>query len=155
MSEIVASWDPACSFCAIAAGLDRTVEVICEGVGWIAFAPDSPATPGHTLVIPRRHIKNLWDADFSTGTALMAAVVRVGRSVIDALQPEGMNLISSAGEVAEQSVPHLHLHILPRWAGDRIGPLWPENRKVDKSTVASWAAQVRDRCAEGRDASDG
>jgi histidine triad (HIT) family protein len=55
----------------------------------------------------------------------MSAAVRVGRIVRRALSPEGLNLITSAGEVAEQSVFHLHLHVVPRWRSDRFGALWP------------------------------
>ena len=50
-----------CDFCAIARG-DAPAEVVCEGSSWVAFFPLDPATPGHTLIIPRVHVEDLWDA---------------------------------------------------------------------------------------------
>ena len=58
---------PGCAFCAIAQGADRSVEILCEGDTWIAFFPETPATPGHTLVIPRTHVPDLWSVDSRTG----------------------------------------------------------------------------------------
>ncbi len=97
-----------CDFCAIARGEDRSVEVVCEEESWIAFFPLDPATPGHTLVIPRKHVVDLWEAEPPLGAELMAAVIRVGRAIDVSLKLEGMNLITSAGKVAEQTVLHLH-----------------------------------------------
>ena len=92
------------------AGKDRSAEVVCEDKSWIAFFPLNPAMPGHTLVIPRTHVADLWQVGPPLGAELMAAVIRVGRAIDEALKPEGMNLITSAGETAEQTVFHLHLH---------------------------------------------
>jgi histidine triad (HIT) family protein len=96
------SIDPAtCDFCAIARGEDSSVEVVCQDEDWIAFFPLNPATPGHTLVIPRVHVSDLWQLEPPPTGKLMDAVVRVGRAIGDAVQPEGMNPITSAGETAE------------------------------------------------------
>lgn len=115
-----------CAFCAIARGQGDDTEVIASGADWVAFFPLSPATTGHTLVIPRAHIRDLWHADPMLACSLTAAAVQVGQAIEMALKPEGMNLITSAGQAAEQSVFHLHLHVVPRWASDDIGPIWPK-----------------------------
>jgi histidine triad (HIT) family protein len=107
VNQRVDSADSNCPFCAIARGEDKSVEIVCEAEEWVAFFPTEPATPGHTLVIPRLHVADLWDAPASLAGDLMAAVVRVGRAIRTALTPEGMNLISSSGAVAEQTVYHL------------------------------------------------
>ena len=52
--------DPDCEFCTIARGEDRSVEMVCQGTDWVAFFPFNPATPGHTLVIPRAHVADFW-----------------------------------------------------------------------------------------------
>lgn len=70
-----------CDFCAIARGDDRSVEVVCEEESWIAFFPLDPATPGHTLVIPRMHVVDLWEVEPPLATDLMSAVIRVGRAI--------------------------------------------------------------------------
>ena len=137
-----------CAFCAIAQGRDQTTEVVCEGRDWVAFFPLNPATPGHTLVIPRRHVADLWQVDPPLGAELMAAVIRVGRAIDEALKPEGMNLISSAGKTAEQTVFHLHLHVVPRWRRDGFGKIWPAEGTYDDANLAGYADRIRDACRQ-------
>jgi histidine triad (HIT) family protein len=138
--------DANCDFCAIVRGDDTSVEVVCEGESWIAFFPLSPATPGHTLVIPRAHIADLWQVDPILGNDLMAAVIRVGRAIETALTPEGMNLITSAGETAEQTVFHLHLHLVPRWHRDGFGRIWPTEDKYEDADLENVAGRIRAAC---------
>ena len=64
-----------CDFCVIARGEDRSVEIVCEADSWIAFFPKDPATPGHTLIIPRKHVTDLWKVESLLGSDLMAAVI--------------------------------------------------------------------------------
>lgn len=85
-----------CSFCAIVRGEDNTTEVICQGETWVAFFPLNPATPGHTLVVRRAHVSDLWQVEPPLAAELMEAVLRVGHAVDASLKPEGMNLITSA-----------------------------------------------------------
>lgn len=139
-----------CAFCAIAAGEDTTPEVVCEGEDWLAFFPIDPATPGHTLVVPRRHVENLWDAEQPLRAALIDAVVDVGRAITAALQPDGMNLITSAGSAAEQTVFHLHLHVVPRWQRDDFGQIWPiEGKQYSETRLDDAASRIRAACDSG------
>lgn len=73
----------------------------------------------------------------------MAAVVKLGQAIMEALRPEGMNLISSAGEAASQTVFHLHLHLVPRWEGDRIGDIWPRGDPWSEAELDEVAAMIR------------
>jgi histidine triad (HIT) family protein len=139
-----------CEFCAIARGDDRSVEIVCEGENWVAFFPLDPATPGHTLVIPRNHVADLWEAEPALATDLMAAVIRVGRAINASLKPEGMNLITSAGSAAEQSVFHLHLHVVPRWSRDGFGKIWPPPKKYTDSHLENVADRIRAACRSSR-----
>jgi diadenosine tetraphosphate (Ap4A) HIT family hydrolase len=136
-----------CPFCAIARGEDASVEVISEADSWLAFFPTAPATPGHTLVIPRKHVRDLWAADLHLAEELTGAAVRVGRAIKAAVEPEGINLITSAGEAAEQTVFHLHLHLVPRWANDRLD-IWPPRRSMAPQLKANLADAVRMACEE-------
>jgi histidine triad (HIT) family protein len=135
-----------CEFCSIARGDDDSVEVVCEGETWVAFFPLSPATPGHTLVIPRQHVADLWSVNPDLGADLMAAVIHVGRSIQHALTPEGMNLITSAGKVAEQTIYHAHLHVVPRWQHDRFGEIWPPRGELDEIDLDGVADRIREAC---------
>ena len=138
-----------CDFCAIARGEDPAVEVVCERPNWIAFFPLSPATPGHTLIIPRQHIHDLWELhDAALADDLIHAAISVGNAIQQALTPEGMNLITSAGAAAEQSVFHLHLHLVPRWQRDGFGPIWPREDRYEDDSLDNVAARIRAACEE-------
>lgn len=138
-------YDETCDFCRIGRNKTDQAEVVCEGGEWIAFLPWEPATPGHTLVIPRAHVPDVWSLDPELGAELMAAVVRVGRAIQQAITPAGMNLISSSGEAAEQSVFHLHLHVLPRYRGDGID-IWPSNAPMSGRLELSMVNAIREAC---------
>jgi histidine triad (HIT) family protein len=139
-----------CDFCAIARG-DAAAEVVCEGERWVAFFPHHPATRGHTLVIPREHVKDLWAASAAMGAELMEAAIEVGRAIRAALEPDGMNLISSAGAVAEQTVRHLHLHLVPRWEDDGFGPIWPPQTEMPEDVRRDAATRIRAAFGGGSD----
>lgn len=140
-----------CEFCAIARGDDRSVEIVSEADSWIAFFPTNPATPGHTLIIPRMHVIDLWEVEPELAAELMKAVVRVGRAIDASLKPEGMNLITSAGKVAEQTIFHLHLHVVPRWHRDNFGRIWPiEGKSFQDSDLEKIADRIREVAREER-----
>lgn len=143
---VAGSFSATCPFCAIASGEIHDAEIVCEGETWIAFFPLDPATPGHTLVIPRQHVGDLWQADKPLAADLMAAVVRVGKSIQEGLNPEGMNLITSAGATAEQTVFHLHLHLVPRWTRDGFGRIWPVDGKYEDANLEDAAQRIRTAC---------
>lgn len=139
---------PDCDFCSIAQGEDASADIVCEGESWVAFFPLHPATLGHTLVIPRRHVADLWKVEPPLGEQLMTAAIHVGRAIQAALAPEGMNLITSAGEIAEQTVFHLHLHLLPRWPGDGFGDIWPPAGLKNDLALKDAAAMIRETCID-------
>jgi histidine triad (HIT) family protein len=114
-----------CPFCEIIHGNDPEAEVIAEGTDWVAFLPLHPATLGHVLIVPRAHVRDFWHVDGGTASSLSAAALRVGRALDAELRPDGMNLITSAGAAADQTVFHAHMHLVPRWHSDNMGPLWP------------------------------
>lgn len=136
-------WVEGCDFCRIGQGVDRDTEILAEAEDWVAFFPLSPATPGHTLVIPRRHVADLWQVEPSLGSVLMTAAITVGRAIEAALAPDGMNLITSAGKTAEQTVFHLHLHLVPRWHRDGFGRIWPVEGKYEDADLGDVAGLIR------------
>jgi histidine triad (HIT) family protein len=125
--------DPKCPFCKIVAGKDREVREVLRTEGVVAFFPLEPATLGHTLVVPERHIVDIWSLDEQTASRISAATLRVASAVRRAIAPEGLNIIQSNGEAAAQTVPHLHVHVVPRWHGDRIGRIWPPETAYSES----------------------
>ncbi len=139
--------DDTCPFCAIVAGDDPDADIACEDRDWLALFPLRPATPGHTMVVPREHVRNLWQLDAALANSLMAGVLRVGRAIDAALEPEGLNLITSAGEAAEQTVFHLHIHLVPRWRDDGFGRIWPPEHAADAQITDEVAQAIRAKCS--------
>ncbi len=118
--------------------------MVAETSNTLTFFPLRPAALGHTLVIPKRHVRDLWHSQPNLAVELTRAAVAVGRAIDKALHPDGMNLITSAGAAASQTVMHLHLHLVPRWEGDHIGNIWPPPEPwPDAVTKDDIAAAIR------------
>lgn len=118
-------FDPGCDFCEIGAREEDAREVFrTEAV--VAFFPTEPATLGHTLVVPRLHVPDIWALDRATAVALADATLTLAHAIRAALSPDGLNIIQSNGVAATQSVPHLHVHLVPRSTGDAMGKIWPD-----------------------------
>lgn len=108
--------DQDCLFCAIVAGQVPAMQVHADEHA-VAFLDIEPWHRGHTLVVPRRHVD-----DLVTGRPALVeiapAVDTVARLLKDRLAADGINLLSSAGAVAGQTVAHLHVHVVPRYAAE-------------------------------------
>jgi len=103
-----------CLFCAIVAGEIPSRQVYADDAA-IAFLDINPFHPGHTLVIPRRHVQDLL-ADPVVLEEIAPAIEATAKLLVDKLGADGLNVMSSAGEVAGQEVMHLHVHLIPRSA---------------------------------------
>lgn len=118
--------DP-CVFCRIIADEPDDVVWVEREAEAVAFRP-LPApelAPGHTLVVPRAHSVGLLDADPRALQATTALAQRVGRAMRAALEATGVVVLSASGVDAGQSVPHLHLHVVPCWDDDGV-TFWPD-----------------------------
>ena len=130
-----------CLFCRIVAG-EIPATRVDEDERTIAFMDINPALDGHTLVIPRAHVRDLWEIGENQARDVMAAAVRVAGSIRKALVPDGINIMHATGAVAFQSVFHFHLHLIPRYAGDPIKmPFVP--RPGDRTKIAEIAERIR------------
>ena len=106
-----------CIFCKIVAG-EIPASKVYEDDHFLAFLDISQVTPGHTLVIPKKHARNLLEMTPVETADLFNVVSTVTKKVESATQPQGMNIISNMEEIAGQSVFHTHVHILPRYSQD-------------------------------------
>jgi histidine triad (HIT) family protein len=135
--------EAACTFCAIAAGT-MPASIVNTDALTMTFVDLRQFHPGHVLVIPRAHIADVRTVDDATAAALMVAVARVARAV-DALFPgDGLSVWHSAGEGANQEVPHLHFHIHPRRIGDDLLRIYPSSPSLPpRTTLGEIAAALR------------
>ena len=135
-----------CIFCAIAEGR-APAEVVFEDGETLAFMDINPANPGHTLIIPKRHMRDIYELGGETAAAVMRTTVKVARAVKMALQPDGMNLVQSNERAAGQEVFHFHMHIIPRWYGDGLRlARSPEVRRT--MAIKEAAASIRREMAK-------
>jgi histidine triad (HIT) family protein len=132
-----------CQFCSLIRDHSYN-QLVAEDQRTVAFFPLRPAVIGHTLVVPKEHVTDIWQADDELNSSLLHTARIVGRAIYRALRPGGMNLITSAGEVASQSVFHLHLHVVPRWPDDPVGTIWPPSGPYDEELLADAALRIRE-----------
>ena len=108
-----------CIFCAIVAG-DIPATTVYEDEHVFAFMDIAPANPGHTLVIPKQHYRNIYDMPVEVGSKIMQAAIPIANAIRTALNPDGLNLFQSNEAAGFQTVFHFHLHLIPRWEGDSV-----------------------------------
>ncbi len=106
-----------CPFCSIAE--DRLVGR--HGTA-IAIRDGFPVSPGHTLIIPRRHIGSLFAVPGSDLLDLLQLLGRMKAQLDAEFKPDGYNIGVNDGEAAGQTIPHLHIHLIPRYKGDQPDP---------------------------------
>jgi histidine triad (HIT) family protein len=112
-----------CIFCAIAAR-SAPAEVVDANDHAIAFLDISPATRGHTLVIPRRHARDLLEVEPDDLGHVVDMAQRIAGRMPSALGASGVNLLNSCGADAWQTVFHFHLHVIPRYPDDPLKLPW-------------------------------
>ncbi|HEY6982638.1 HIT family protein [Reyranella sp.] len=115
--------DADCVFCKIVAGKLPCFKLL-EDESTLAFMDINPVNPGHALAVAKGH----WPTVDVIPADMLAAVARTAQQVAKAamkvLAPEGMNLVQANGSAAGQSVPHLHIHVMPRRVGDDVSLNW-------------------------------
>ncbi|MEV5504370.1 HIT family protein [Nonomuraea fuscirosea] len=112
-----------CVFCEIVADRAPAYRVL-EDEHAVAFLTIAPATPGHTLVVPRDHARDLWDLPEHSFAEVARLVHRVSALLRTALAPDGMSVTHATGAAAGQEVFHFHAHVVPRWHGDDARVMW-------------------------------
>ena len=130
-----------CIFCAIVAG-DIPATTVYEDEDVLAFMDIAPANPGHTLIIPKQHYRNIYDMPAEVGGKIMQAAVPLAKAIRTALKADGLNLFQSNEAAAFQTVFHFHLHLIPRWEGDPLPSPW-RPREGDPEEIGNIAAKIR------------
>lgn len=107
----------ACIFC------QPEREIIAANARALAVFDQFPVSPGHALVLPRRHVASLWELDPEEYAQCFALVRELQPLLQERLRPDGYNVGVNQGRAAGQSVWHAHIHVIPRFAGDNPDPL--------------------------------
>jgi histidine triad (HIT) family protein len=132
---------PACLFCSIIAG-ETPAHVVLDEPEVVAILDIRPVFKGHTLVLPRRHHETVLDLDDAGVATLFGAARRVARAVESGLGAGGSWV--SVNNRVSQSVPHLHVHVVPRTKGDGLrGFFWPRTKYDGDGEAAAYADRLR------------
>ena len=107
-----------CPFCRLA----RRVEIICETATCVAFYDGYPVSPGHALIVPKRHVASYFDLTHHEREAMNVMLQYVRQKVDERFHPDGYNIGINVGEASGQSVFHVHMHLIPRYKGDVPNP---------------------------------
>jgi histidine triad (HIT) family protein len=138
-TDVLSPEEVDCQFCRIVRG-ESEARIVFQDNDVLAFFPTNPATLGHTLVIPTRHIVDIWALSPEEAGPLWEATLGLAHAVRRAMSPDGLNVINSAGQAASQSIFHFHIHVVPRWLGDPIGDIWPPKEP--------WSGEAKDRALD-------
>jgi histidine triad (HIT) family protein len=130
-----------CLFCRIVAG-DHPAHRVVATEHVIGFLDARPVFKGHVLLVPREHIETLADLPADLLMPLFGAVQRVSGAVLDAYEAQGSFV--ALNNVISQSVPHLHVHVVPRRRKDGLrGFFWPRTKYADDAEAAEYAKRLR------------
>ena len=117
-----------CLFCKIIAGEIPSAKVY-EDDGILAILDIAQTTKGHTLVMPKKHYENVLEMPENEFAALMAKAQELAQKIVTNLDANGVNILINTNEAAGQTIPHAHVHIIPRYDGnDSIQISFGENR---------------------------
>lgn len=112
-------------------------DIVYEDEDTLAFLDIAPANPGHTLVVPKNPARNIFDIQEKDWLAVMRTVRRIAEAVRDAVGAEGVNVSINNEPAAGQTVFYTHVHIIPRYSNDGLGP-WAkkEYKKGEREEIA-------------------
>jgi histidine triad (HIT) family protein len=140
-----------CIFCKIVAGTSDSQQIYQDDTT-LAFMDIHPANDGHCLVIPKAHFETVFEMPPAAFGTVASTAAKVARVVNEVLRPGGISLLQANGELAGQSVLHVHVHVLPRVAGDDLLINWDRTRneghRRDRDRIAAIAERLRSRLNE-------
>lgn len=135
-----------CTFCRIRDGLLQS-HVVLDEPDVLAFLDHSPLFPGHVLIVPRRHHRNLLELPLEETGPIFETTQRVANAVKTATSSDGIFVASNNG--VSQSVDHFHIHVVPRKKKDGLrGFMWPRRKYESDNLAAEIAASIRSALLE-------
>lgn len=140
-----------CVFCQIVAGA-APASVVYSDEKVLAFLDVQPVNPGHVLVIPKVHAARLSELEEETGAQIFRVAMRMSKALArSSVWCEGVTLLLADGEAAFQEVPHVHLHVVPRFKGDgfglKFGPKY--GKRPDRKELDAVAGSIREAMVLG------
>ncbi|MCZ8252044.1 MAG: HIT family protein [Hylemonella sp.] len=116
--------------------------IVHEDAQVIAFMDAGQVNPGHVLVATKREVETVMELEEAEAAHLFAIATRVAKAVQAAFAPEGMTLLQTNKPAGWQTVPHVHIHVLPRYVGDGAELIWPR-KEPGLAQLREYAARIR------------
>jgi histidine triad (HIT) family protein len=132
-----------CIFCKIVSGEIPAVKVLDEELV-VAFMDINPSSRGHMLVVPKNHAENIFEIPESDLATLIKAVKKCAGAAKDVLRAEGVTILQLNGKASDQIVPHLHIHVIPRWENDGLSVSTWEMKPGDMEEIQDIARKIRE-----------
>ncbi len=129
-----------CLFCKIINGEIPCYKVY-EDSDFLAFLDISQATVGHTLVIPKKHVANIFELDSETASKMLVVIKNIANKLKEKLNLSAVNILNNSGSLAGQTVHHLHFHIIPRYENDNIH-LAPDAHEIDHEALKNTLSKI-------------
>ena len=130
----------ACIFCDILAN-KRDAHFIYKDELHVAFLDKYPIDVGHALIIPREHHERITDMDSDNVGSLFAVVPKVAKAILDATHADAFSIGQNNGRAAKQIIPHVHVHIIPRY--NSKGSIWTKRQITNDDDLAELASRIR------------
>ena len=131
----------ACIFCDILSG-KRTGHLLYEDKYHVAFLDKYPIDVGHSLVVPKEHHERITDMDPNSVGALFSIVPKIAKAILDATGADAFSLGQNNGRAAKQIIPHVHVHIIPRY--NSKGTIWTKRGISNDEELSSLAKKIKD-----------
>jgi histidine triad (HIT) family protein len=132
-----------CIFCKIVSGEIPAVKVLDEEMV-LAFMDINPSSRGHMLIVPKNHAENIFEIPESDLATLIKAVKKCAGAAKDALRAEGVTILQLNGKASDQIVPHLHIHVIPRWENDGLSVSTWEMKPGDMEEIQEIALKIKE-----------
>ncbi len=133
-----------CIFCKIVAG-DIPSMKLYEDDQVIAFMDIMPVSRGHLLVVPKVHVENVFEVDPALYGHVASVMSKMAKAIKAALNPDGINIMQLNGKAANQVVPHIHMHLMPRWEGDGLTVSQWEPVMGDQEAINATCEQIKEQ----------
>lgn len=129
-----------CIFCKLANG-EIPTNAIYEDEDFKVIMDANPASKGHCIILPKTHAANLLELPEEYCEKLLPVAKKCCKVLMEVLRCDGINVLQNNGEVAGQTVFHLHVHLIPRYKGDGVKIKWVENK--DETDIEALAEKIR------------
>lgn len=123
-----------CIFCKIIAG-EIPSKTVYEDDNYKAILDISPASKGHVIILPKNHADNIFEISDEDASGIMIVAKKIAAKLKKVFDCDGVNILQNNGEVAGQTVFHLHVHVIPRYENDNIKIKWAQHEDIDIDSV--------------------